>query len=134
MSRAREEADALADATDGGTVHLGVGSLERAAPAGAAVEAVRAAGAADTNVHLYGAPAGDTDAFGPVAVHATSGGELPAARFAVYDGGSRDDRKAAVVAVPDDDGYRGFLTLRSAIVDDVGAYLERSYGRERLVH
>lgn len=124
---------ALANGTDGGAFHAGVGSLERVGPDGEARGALQAAGAADTAVHVYGAPAEDVPGIGPVAVHGVPTGEVPGARFAIHDGGGDDRRKAAMVAVPDGDTYRGFLTLRSAIVDDLTGYVERTYGRESSV-
>lgn len=124
---------ALADGTDGGAFHAGVGSLERLGPDGDARAVVQAAGAADTAVHVYGAPAEDVPGIGQVAVHGVPTGELPGARFAIHDGGGLDRRKAAMVAVPEGETYRGFLTLRSAIVDDLVGYVERTYGRESSV-
>ncbi len=114
--------------TAGGTTHLGASSrstltaddrrrrtCERLAEAG--------------TLHTY-ARADDASAAVPWPVHQRDTGELGTARFVVHDGAGAPHRSMALLAVETDTGaYRGFLTFRPALVDDLAAYLDRTYVR-----
>jgi hypothetical protein len=93
-------------AADMDTVHIGLGgSVGAAADLGADP---------DGTVTVYGG-----DATSPA-------GELADSRFVVVDA-TESTRAAALLVLADDEGYRGFLTARTAIVDDLAGYLERRY-------
>ncbi len=80
----------------------------------------------DGSVSIYGGAQAATAAGGGVSRSGTTAGELDDSRFAVVDA-TESTRAAALLAVPDDAGYRGFLTTRTAIVEDLAGYLDRRY-------
>jgi hypothetical protein len=115
----------LAHGTGSGRLHVGVGGLSdlELAVDDAFEKLVRAG----VEVHHYG---GDpTEAGDGVVVH-DAADESTDCRFAVFDGGGEDSRKAAMVAVDPEGGrYRGFWTFEVDLVDDVTRHLETEHGR-----
>jgi hypothetical protein len=82
----------------------------------------------DGTLHVYGGADATAGTRGVATGPATAAAELEDARFAVVDA-AKSTRAAGLLAVPDDTGYRGFLTTRTAIVDDLAGYLDRRYAR-----
>jgi hypothetical protein len=108
----------LAAETD--TLHLGLG--------GSAGDATDLLPETAGMRHVYGGvdPAGVTG--GAATARGSTAAELDDSRFAVVDA-TESTRAAALLAVPDEAGYRGFLTARTAIVEDLAGYLDRRYAR-----
>lgn len=117
----------LAHRTGRGRIHVGIGprsSLEYDPERTGAFGKLADAG---VEVHLYG-PGADGVSDPRVEIHDATG-EGEDCRFAVFDGGGDDARKVAMVAIdPEGERYSGFWTFEAALVDDVLAYLESTYG------
>ncbi|MHB9287712.1 DICT sensory domain-containing protein [Halobacteriales archaeon Cl-PHB] len=121
--------ESLALGTDGGTLHTGFQDLSRIHDECGTTRAYRRLADSGVDVHVYGAPDWPEAPEMDLTVHAEPSGEIPRSWFVVHDGAGEDARKAALVAVatgPNE--YRGFWTFQPALVDDVCAYLERTYG------
>lgn len=120
--------EAMAARTVGGVLHSGFQDLSRITDERGTEAAYRQLVDRGVDVHVYGRDDW-TDPFDrPVTVHAHEEGEILDSWFVVHDGAGDDDRKAALVAVetgPNE--YRGFWTFEAAIVDDVLAYIDRTY-------
>jgi hypothetical protein len=110
----------LADGVD--TLHLGLGQTVGSQAA--------LAGAADGTVHVYGDDDAARGAVDGATRHAAVSGELAESRFAVVDAAD-PGRGAALLGLSDDAGYRGFLSVRTALVEDLAGYLDRRYARGR---
>ena len=108
----------LAAETD--TLHLGLG--------GSAGDATDLLSETDATLHAYGGAEAARATGGARTAPGSRGGELEDSRFAVIDA-NESTRAAAVLAVPDETGYRGYLTARTAIVDNLAGYLDRRYTR-----
>ncbi len=77
-------------------------------------------------VHVYGHLTVDPDDL-RITVHPTESSELAETWVVAYDGGGRPARRAAVVAEARPDGYYGFWTFDSALVETVVEYLSATY-------
>ncbi len=120
--------EAMAHETGGGVLHTGFQELSRITDERGTTEAYRQLVDRGVDVHVYGHGDWD-DPFGQdVTIHARDDGEIPNTWFVVHDGDGDDDRKAALVAVETGDNeYEGFWTFEAAVVDDVLAYIDRTY-------
>jgi hypothetical protein len=131
VASAARHVSALALETAGGETHVGLGSYERLATDDRRRRTCERLADAGT-LHTYGTPPGDESAPADPdwAVHQRATGELSAARFLVHDGAGDPRRQMAMLAVETEPGaYRGFLTFRPALVQDLAAYLDRTYAR-----
>jgi len=83
----------------------------------------------DLDVHVYGHPEWSPPDVDGLTVHAESNDEIGDVWFVTYDGDGDDDDKCALLAEQRESSlYDGFWTYDSATVDELVAYLERSYG------
>lgn len=120
--------EAIAHETEGGVLHSGFQELSRLTDERGTERAYRDVADRGVDVHVYGRPDWDDPLDRPITIHAHEAGEIPNSWFVVHDGNGDDDRKAALVAVetgPNE--YRGFWTFETEIVDDVLAYIDRTY-------
>jgi len=118
----------LALDTGAGVLHSGFQELSRIHDERGTARAYRQLTDTDVEVHVYGIPDYDSPPE-EMHVHAARDGEIPKSWFVVHDGDGDDERKAALVCVetgPNE--YEGFWTFRPDVVDEVLAYLERTYG------
>jgi DICT domain-containing protein len=79
-------------------------------------------------VHAYGVPDIAPPDLGRTHVHAVDSDELAQTWFVVFDGGSNETQKSALLAEERNDGtFYGAWTYDNRIVDGVLAYLEATY-------
>jgi hypothetical protein len=130
VADAARHVTALALETAGGTTHVGLGSLSRLRSDDRWRRSCERLAEAGT-LHAYGAAGTGTESIDvPWPVHHREAGELGAARFVVHDGADDPRRSMALLAYESAPGaYRGFLSFRPALVEDLTAYLERTYVR-----
>jgi DICT domain-containing protein len=120
--------EAMAHETAGGVLHTGFQKLSRITDERGTAEAYRQIVDRGVDVHVYGSGDWGAPTDLDVTVHAHETGEITDSWFVVYDGDGDDDRKAALVAVETGDNeYRGFWTFETDLVDDVIAYIDRTY-------
>jgi|AntRauTorcE11898_2_1112593.scaffolds.fasta_scaffold27725_1 hypothetical protein len=123
--------EAMAYETEGGVLHSGFQELSRLIDERGTERAYQQLADRGLDVHVYGSPDWDDPLDYPVSVHTHSEGEILKSWFVVHDGDGDDDRKAALVAVETGrNEYCGFWTFETDIVDDVLAYIDRTYGHE----
>ena len=112
--------------TGAGVLHSGFQYLSRIRDERGTDAAYHRLTETDVAVHVYGV--GDWDSPPPEMHVHTGDDELAKAWFVVHDGDGDDARKAALVCIETGrNEYEGFWTFREEIVDDVLAYLERTY-------
>ncbi|WP_436901557.1 DICT sensory domain-containing protein [Halovenus halobia] len=107
-----------------GTVHAGFQRCSTIVSQQAIYEDLSRTG---VSVHAYGVPDVTPPELAGGQVHAV-GGEIADLWFVVYDGGSEESQKSALLAEEDSAGrFYGFWTYDSAIVDSVCQYLTETY-------
>jgi len=118
----------IAWGTGGGTIHSGFRTLSElrddAANYGIYTKLVEAG----VDVHVYGDPDVDFPVDTGFEIHAETTDEVRQSRFVVFDGGGDPTDKAAMVAIEEEPGsFRGFWTFDGPFVDEIFAYVERTY-------
>lgn len=77
---------------------------------------------------MYGEPDVDFPGNTGFETHTEVTEEVNQSRFVVFDGGGNPTDKAATVALEEEPGsFRGFWTFDATFVDEVLAYVERTY-------
>lgn len=121
------QVEAMALETGSGVLHAGFQYLSRTRDERGTNRAYRRLVGTGIDVHVYGIPDWQ-QAMAGTTVHAHETGEIPRSWFVVHDGDGDDKQKAALVAIevgPNE--YEGFWTFDADWVDDVLAYLDRTY-------
>jgi hypothetical protein len=81
------------------------------------------------SVHAYGVPDTRPPDLGSGRVHAVGADEIAETWFVVFDGGSDDTQKTALLAhVRDENAFDGVWTYDPGFVDHVLAHLDKTYG------
>lgn len=112
----------------GGTIHSGFGTLSALRDDAASYGIYTKLDEAGVDVHVYG----ESDAEFPdgtgFAIHSEDTEEVRQSRFVVFDGAGDPTDKAAMVATEEErNSYRGFWTFDGEFVDEILAYLDRTY-------
>ncbi len=119
----------LAWRSGGGRLHSGVQRLSTLREDASAHEICRKLADRGVGVHVYGAPDADVATPPGIRVYPEDDPEVADVRFVAFDGDGDDSRKGAMVATEEEPGsFRGFWTFEASFVDEIIAYLERTYG------
>lgn len=81
-------------------------------------EAYARLAASDLDVHVYGVPDADIDVPAGVTFHGAGVPDVEAFWFVVFDGGGDELQASALLAEERDDGFYGFWTYDTGLVDD----------------
>jgi len=112
----------------GGTIHSGFRTLSELRDDTANYGIYTKLVEAGVDVHVHGESNATFPEDTGFEIHGGATDEITQSRFVVFDGGGDPTDKAAMVAVEEEPGsFRGFWTFDGAFVDEILAYVERTY-------